>query len=79
MAVIMRFCDVMLSFPAILLALLIDGILRVIPYPENRHDQAAYGVLQFVGSDFLPVRLVVPLSATPTRSRRCRRSCEKKT
>lgn len=29
-AVIMRFCDVMLSFPAILLALLIDGIIRVI-------------------------------------------------
>ena len=45
-AVIMRFCDVMLSFPAILLALLIDGIIRVI-LPENVHDQAAYGVLIF--------------------------------
>lgn len=45
-AVIMRFCDVMLSFPAILLALLIDGIIRVI-LPENMHDQAAYGVLIF--------------------------------
>lgn len=42
----MRFCDVMLSFPAILLALLIDGIIRVI-LPENMHDQAAYGVLIF--------------------------------
>lgn len=41
-AVIMRFCDVMLSFPAILLALLIDGIIRVI-LPESMHDQAAYG------------------------------------
>ena len=45
-AVIMRFCDVMLSFPAILLALLIDGIIRVI-LPESLHDQAAYGVLIF--------------------------------
>ena len=45
-AVIMRFCDVMLSFPAILLALLIDGIIRVI-LPESMHDQAAYGVLIF--------------------------------
>lgn len=42
----MRFCDVMLSFPAILLALLIDGIIRVI-LPESMHDQAAYGVLIF--------------------------------
>ena len=42
----MRFCDVMLSFPAILRALLIDGIIRVI-LPESMHDQAAYGVLIF--------------------------------
>lgn len=45
-AAIMRFCDVMLSFPAILLALLIDGIVRVI-LPENVHEQAAYAVLIF--------------------------------
>lgn len=43
---IMRFCDVMLSFPAILLALLIDGVIRAI-LPESVHDQAAYGVLIF--------------------------------
>ncbi len=45
-AVIMRFCDVMLSFPAILLALLIDGVIRVL-LPEGSHDEAAYGVLIF--------------------------------
>ncbi len=45
-SVIMRFCDVMLSFPAILLALLIDGVLRAI-LPESAHDQAAYAVLIF--------------------------------
>lgn len=45
-AAIMRFCDVMLSFPAILLALLIDGIIRVL-LPEETHEQAAYGVLIF--------------------------------
>ena len=43
---IMRFCDVMLSFPAILLALLIDGIVRAM-LPETVHDRAAYGVLIF--------------------------------
>lgn len=37
-------CDA--GFPAILLALLIDGIIRVI-LPESMHDQAAYGVLIF--------------------------------
>jgi peptide/nickel transport system permease protein len=45
-AIIMRFCDVMLSFPAILLALLIDGIIRAILPPEV-HDEAAYAVLIF--------------------------------
>ncbi len=45
-AVIMRFCDVMLSFPAILLALLIDGVVRVV-LPEGSHDEMAYGVLIF--------------------------------
>lgn len=45
-AAIMRFCDVMLSFPAILVALLIDGIIRAV-LPEDTHEQAAYGVLIF--------------------------------
>ncbi len=42
-ALIMRFCDVMLSFPAILLALLINGVLRV-AMPDIQ-EEAAYGVL----------------------------------
>ncbi len=42
-ALIMRFCDVMLSFPAILLALLINGVLRV-AMPDVQ-EEAAYGVL----------------------------------
>ena len=45
-AIIMRFCDVMLSFPAILLALLIDGVIRVV-LPEGTHDEASYAVLIF--------------------------------
>lgn len=44
--VIMRFCDVMLSFPSILLALLIDGVMRAV-LPTELHDQFAYGVLIF--------------------------------
>ena len=42
-AVIMRICDVMLSFPAILLALLIDGVGRAL-FPQA-HDALAYAVL----------------------------------
>jgi peptide/nickel transport system permease protein len=42
-AFIMRVCDVMLSFPSILVALLIDGVGRVI-FP-NAHDTLAFGVL----------------------------------
>jgi len=42
-AFIMRVCDVMLSFPSILIALLIDGIGRAI-FP-NAHDELAFGVL----------------------------------
>ncbi len=42
-AFIMRVCDVMLSFPSILIALLIDGIGRAI-FP-NAHDTLAFGVL----------------------------------
>ncbi|HEX2012838.1 MAG TPA: hypothetical protein VJN44_18060, partial [Roseateles sp.] len=42
-AFIMRFCDVMLSFPAILVALLIDGVGRAM-FP-NAHDTLAFAVL----------------------------------
>src|SRR5690348_10589162 len=42
-AFIMRICDVMLSFPSILIALLIDGVGRAI-FP-NAHDTLAFGVL----------------------------------
>ncbi len=42
-ALIMRVCDVMLSFPSILIALLIDGVGRAI-FP-NAHDTLAFTVL----------------------------------
>jgi peptide/nickel transport system permease protein len=42
-AFIMRVCDVMLSFPSILVALLIDGVGRVL-FP-NAHEALAFGVL----------------------------------
>ena len=42
-AFIMRVCDVMLSFPSILVALLIDGVGRAI-FP-NAHDALAFAVL----------------------------------
>jgi len=44
-AFIMRVCDVMLSFPSILIALLIDGVGRAL-FP-NAHDTLAFGVLIF--------------------------------
>jgi peptide/nickel transport system permease protein len=43
-ALIMRIADVQLSFPAILIALLIDGIARV-ALPSESHDQIAIPVL----------------------------------
>jgi peptide/nickel transport system permease protein len=43
-ALIMRVCDVMLSFPSILIALLIDGVARV-ALPRGTHDQVAIYVL----------------------------------
>src|SRR5207244_8461533 len=43
-AVIMRIADVQLSFPAILIALLIDGVARV-ALPGDQHDQLAIPVL----------------------------------
>jgi peptide/nickel transport system permease protein len=42
-AFIMRVCDVMLSFPSILIALLIDGVGRAL-FP-NAHDTLAFAVL----------------------------------
>lgn len=42
-AVLMRLCDVMLSFPAILVALLIAGVGRVV-FPQA-HESLAFGVL----------------------------------
>jgi peptide/nickel transport system permease protein len=42
-ALIMRTCDVMLSFPSILVALLIDGVGRAL-FP-NAHDTLAFAVL----------------------------------
>jgi len=42
--VIMRICDVLLSFPAILIALLIDGIARSL-LPHDRQDQIAFYVV----------------------------------
>ncbi len=43
-AIIMRVADVQLSFPAILIALLIDGVARAI-LPRESHDQLAVSVL----------------------------------
>jgi len=43
-AFIMRVCDVMLSFPAILVALLIDGVARA-ALPRESHSEVAYVVL----------------------------------
>lgn len=42
-ALVMRLCDVMLSFPSILIALLVDGVGRAL-FP-NAHDSLAFGVL----------------------------------
>jgi peptide/nickel transport system permease protein len=43
-AIIMRIADVQLSFPAILIALLIDGVARVV-MPKEVHDVIAFPVL----------------------------------
>lgn len=43
-ALIMRVADVQLSFPAILIALLIDGVARI-AMPAERHDEIAIPVL----------------------------------
>ncbi len=43
-AVIMRIADVQLSFPAILIALLIDGVARAV-LPRDSHEHVAFAVL----------------------------------
>jgi peptide/nickel transport system permease protein len=43
-ALIMRVADIQLSFPAILIALLIDGVARIV-LPSDRHDAIAIPVL----------------------------------
>ena len=53
-AFIMRVADVQLSFPAILIALLIDGVLRV-ALPRDAHDQAALFVLVRISGDARPL------------------------
>ncbi len=51
-AVIMRIADVQLSFPAILIALLIDGVARGV-LPRDIHDEIAIYVLIFaIGASF---------------------------
>ncbi|RMD63661.1 MAG: ABC transporter permease [Alphaproteobacteria bacterium] len=45
-SVIMRFADIQLSFPAILIALLIDGVARGV-LPRDMHDELAIYVLVF--------------------------------
>ena len=45
-AFLMRLCDVMLSFPAILTVLLIDGVCRAI-FPSTFHESIAFFVLIF--------------------------------
>ncbi len=51
-AVIMRIADVQLSFPAILIALLIDGVARGV-LPRDIHDEIALYVLIFaIGASF---------------------------
>ncbi len=45
-AVIMRIADIQLSFPAILIALLIDGVVRGV-LPSDRHNDVAVWVLIF--------------------------------
>jgi peptide/nickel transport system permease protein len=44
----MRVCDVMLSFPAILVALLIDGVVRSV-FPVHAHDALAFACCLAIG------------------------------
>ena len=58
-AFLMRLCDVMLSFPAILTALLIDGVCRAI-FPSTFHESIAFFVLIFA----IPLSGWVPYART---------------
>jgi len=48
-AVIMRIADVQLSFPAILIALLIDGVARIVIPRELHHEIAIYVLILAIG------------------------------
>ena len=63
-AFIMRVADVQLSFPAILIALLIDGVARVM-LPRGTHENVALVVLVFAIGAFLKVRFPRREAAMP--------------
>ncbi|MCA0451325.1 MAG: ABC transporter permease, partial [Proteobacteria bacterium] len=48
-AIIMRVADVQLSFPAILIALLIDGVARIVIPRELHHEIAIYVLILAIG------------------------------
>jgi peptide/nickel transport system permease protein len=51
-AIIMRIADVQLTFPAILVALLIDGIVRAMAKGASREDTAIYVLVLSIGLSF---------------------------
>lgn len=51
-AIIMRVADVQLTFPAILIALLVDGVAQPFLKPENRHDSAVGVLIASIGLSF---------------------------
>ena len=51
-SLIMRIADVQLTFPAILIALLIDGVVRGIFKNASREDTAIYGLVISIGLSF---------------------------
>jgi peptide/nickel transport system permease protein len=51
-AVIMRFADVQLTFPAILIALLIDGVVRALVSSGNREESAVIVLVISIGLSF---------------------------
>ncbi len=51
-AIIMRVADVQLTFPAILIALLVDGVVQPFLKPETRHDSAVAVLTVSIGLSF---------------------------
>jgi peptide/nickel transport system permease protein len=51
-AIIMRIADVQLTFPAILVALLIDGVVRALAQGASREDTAIYVLVLSIGLSF---------------------------